>query len=106
MNALHAKDRDRLSEATALRAQTEASTEKMKELLGKIVDMSVSDSEIDELAKKLEGCRVAGENAVKSTGRLGVYVDKRTSEGSIVRYTLTGAQGKEGMGRDGHRITD
>src|SRR5208337_2800225 len=32
LNALQAKDRDRLAEATALRAQTEASTDKTKEL--------------------------------------------------------------------------
>ena len=35
LNALRDKDRDRLAEATALRSQTEASTEKKKELFGK-----------------------------------------------------------------------
>ena len=98
LNALRDKDRDRLSEATALRAQTEASTEKMKELFGKVVDMSVSDSEIDDMAKKLEGCKIAGENAPKSTGRLRIYVDKRSPEGSIIRYTLTVRREKKGWG--------
>ena len=98
LNALRDKDRDRLAEATALRAQSEANTEKMKDLFGKIVDLSVSDTEIDELAKKLEGCSISGENAPKSTGRLGIYVDKRTPEGSIIRVTLTVRKEKKGWG--------
>jgi len=98
LNALQAKDRDRLAEATALRSQTEASTEKMKELFGKIVDMSISDAKIDDLAKKLQGFQVAGENAVKSTGRLGIYLDKPTAEGSVLRFTLTVRKEKKGWG--------
>ncbi len=98
LNALQAKDRDRLAEATALRSQTEASTEKMKELFGKIVDMSISDAKIDDLAKKLQGFQVAGENAVKSTGRLGIYLDKPTDEGSVLRFTLTVRKEKKGWG--------
>ena len=98
LNALQAKDRDRLAEATALRSQTEASTEKMKELFGKIVDMSISDAEIDDLAKKLQGFYVAGENAVKSTGRQGIYIDKLTAEGSVLRVTMTVRKEKKGWG--------
>ena len=98
LNALQAKDRDRLAEATALRAQTEASTDKAKELFGKIVDLSISDAEIDDLAKKLQGFRLAGENAPKSTGRLGIYIDKPTQEGSVLRVTLTVRKEKKGWG--------
>jgi len=98
LNALQAKDRDRLAEATALRAQTEASTDKTKELFGKIVDMSISDAEIDDLAKKLQGFRLSGENAPKSTGRLGIYIDKPTQEGSVLRVTLTVRKEKKGWG--------
>ena len=42
-----------------------------KELFGKIVDMSIADSELDTLAKKLDGSRSPGGNAVKSTGSAG-----------------------------------
>ena len=98
LNALQAKDRDRLAEATALRSQTEASTEKTKELFGRIVDLSISDAEIDDLAKKLQGFHIAGENAPKSTGRLGIYIDKPTAEGSVLRFTLTVRKEKKGWG--------
>ncbi len=70
----------------------------MKELLGKIVDLSISDTEIDELAKKLEGCQIGGENAAKSTGRLGIYVQKTTPDGSMLRYTLIVRHEKKGWG--------
>ena len=98
LNALQAKDRDRLAEATALRSQTEASTDKTKELFGRIVDMSISDAEIDNLAKKLQGFHIAGENAVKSTGRRGIYIDKPTEGGSVLRFTLTVRKEKKGWG--------
>ncbi len=98
LNALQAKDRDRLAEATALRAQTEASTDKTKELFGKIVDLSISDAEIDDLAKKLQGFRISGGNAPKSTGRLGIYIDKPTEGGSVLRVTLTVRKEKKGWG--------
>jgi hypothetical protein len=98
LNALHAKDRDKLAEATALRSQTEATSTKNKELFAKIVDMSISDSEIDDLAKKFEGFRVAGENAVKTTGKLGVYIDRQTEHGDTQRVTLTVRKEKKGWG--------
>jgi hypothetical protein len=60
--------------------------------------MSISDAEIDDLAKKLEGVHVAGENAVKSTGRLGIYVDKPTEDGGSLRVTLTVRKEKKGWG--------
>ena len=62
------------------------------------MDLSISDAEIDDLAKKLQGYRVAGENAPKTTGRLGIYVDKRTDEGSVLRLTLTVRKEKKGWG--------
>jgi len=98
LNALQTKDRDHLAEATALRSQTEASTDKTKELFGRIVDLSISDAEIDDLAKKLQGFHIVGENAPKSTGRLGIYIDKPTAEGSVLRVTLTVRKEKKGWG--------
>ena len=97
-NALKAKDRDRLAEATALRSQTEAATTKNQELFAKIVDMSISDAELDDLAKKLDGFHVAGENAVKSTGRQGVYIDKSNDKGDTSRVTVTVRKEKKGWG--------
>jgi hypothetical protein len=98
LNALKARDRDRLAEATALRSQEEAAKPKNRELFAKIVDMSISDAELDDLAKKFEGVQIAGENAAKSTGRLGIFVDKPTDDGGILRYTVTVRKEKKGWG--------
>jgi hypothetical protein len=122
LSALQAKDRDRLAEATALRSQREAPLEitvggpserpktsataaqkdtgnsKNQEMFAKIVDSSISDSELDEVAKKLEGYQIAGENAVKSTGRLGIFIDKLADNGSVLRRTVTVRREKKGWG--------
>jgi hypothetical protein len=96
--ALRSRDKDRLAEATALRAQTESSSEKSKELFGKIVLGNISDAELDEIAKKLDGYRVAGENAVHSTGRLSVVIVKPTSEGGYLTRAVTVRKEKKGWG--------
>ncbi len=75
LDALKAKDLDRLNESTALRAAIEASA-KNQELFQKIFELTLSDSELDELAKKLEGYTIAGENPPKSTGRVDVILQK------------------------------
>jgi hypothetical protein len=98
LNALRAKDRDKLAEATALRAQREAATSKNQDLFGRIIDMSISDAELDDLSKKFEGFRVAGENAAKTTATLGVYVDRQTEHGDLQRITLTVRKEKKGWG--------
>ncbi len=98
LNALKDKDRDRLAEATALRSQTEASTEKKKELFGKLVDMSISDSELDDMAKTLDGYKVAGENAAKSTKSLGVIIRKTQENGDFLSRTVTVRKEKKGWG--------
>jgi hypothetical protein len=98
LRALQAKDRDLLAEATALRSQTEAATTKNQELFAKIVDMSISDSELDDLSKRMEGYHVAGENAVKSTGRQGVFIEKSNDRGDVSRVTLTVRKEKKGWG--------
>jgi hypothetical protein len=98
LNAVQAKDRDRLAEATALRASDEATTQKNKDLFSKISDLSISDAELDELSKKMEGYRLAGEDVVKSTGRLKFYADKSTGDGGIMRVTLTVRREKKGWG--------
>ena len=64
--------------------------------------MSISDAEIDDLAKKLQGFQVAGETRTRGTGRLGIYLDKPTAEGQRASLHPDRAQGKEGVGRHGH----
>jgi len=98
LNALNAKDRSRLAEATALRSQEEASTQRVKDLFRTIVDESISDSELDDLAKKLEGFKVAGENAAKSTGRLGIIIHKPTDDGGYLSRVITVRKEKKGWG--------
>jgi len=98
LNALRDKDRDGLAEATALRSQTEASTEKKKELFAKLVDMSISDAELDELSKKFDGYKVAGENAATSTGKLGIIIRKPDENGDFLSRTVTVRKEKKGWG--------
>ena len=85
LSALRAKDPDRLAEATALRAPQEP-PEKNRILFKKIFELSLSDSELDDLARKFEGYRIAGENPPKSTARVEVILQKSTDNGA--RYTL------------------
>jgi hypothetical protein len=99
LNALKAKDLDRLSEATALRAQVEA-TAKNQGLFKKIFGLELSDSELDELAKKLEGYQIAGENPAQSTSRVDVVLQKRdpNSNGGYFRRKVTVRHEKKGWG--------
>jgi hypothetical protein len=76
LSALKAKDLDRLNEATALRAQQEAASSKSQDLFKKIFELSLSDSELDQLADALKGYTISGENPPKSTGRVEVILRK------------------------------
>ena len=97
LNALKARDADRLSEATARRAAVESAT-KNQETFSKIIEVSLSDSELDDLAKKLEGYQVAGENPAKSTGRAEVVIQKSGSGGAYFRRKVTARKEKKGWG--------
>jgi hypothetical protein len=97
LSALKAKDLDRLNESTALRAQTEASG-KNQELFRQIFDLSLSDSQLDELATKLEGYTIAGENPPKSTGRVEVILRKSGENGSYFLRKVTVRHEKKGWG--------
>jgi len=88
LNALKARDQDRLSESTAQRASSEifgASTTKNREIFKKIIDLSLSDSELDDLAKKLDGYTIAGENPPKSTKRVEVIIAKQSGNSKYSR---------------------
>ena len=97
LNALKAKDADRLSEATAQRAARESSG-KNQEIFTKILEVSLSDTELDDLAKKLEGYQIAGENPPKSTGRVDVVIQKSGENGSYYRRRVTARREKKGWG--------
>jgi hypothetical protein len=99
LSALRAKDLDRLNEATALRAQVEASA-KNQDIFKKIFDLSLSDSDLDDLAKKLDGYQIAGENPPLSTGRVDVVLQKRdpNSNGGYFRRKVTVRHEKKGWG--------
>jgi hypothetical protein len=97
LNALKAKDQDRLNEATALRAQLEATT-KNQPIFKKIFDLALSDSELDDLAKKLEGYQISGEHQGKSTGRIVVVLRKAGQNGGYFQRSVTVRHEKKGWG--------
>jgi hypothetical protein len=97
LKALKAKDRDALNEATAGHAQAEA-VERNRDMFKKIFDLNLSDSELDDLAKKLEGYQIAGYNPPKSTGRLDVVIQKQGDRGAFLRRRVTVRLEKKGWG--------
>jgi hypothetical protein len=97
LDALRAKDRDRLYEACAQRAILEAS-ERMKPIFEKIFDLSISDSELDELDEKLRDYKVAYENPPQSTKKIGVVLQKTATQGSLSNVVVTVRWEKKGYG--------
>jgi hypothetical protein len=97
LNALKAKDADRLSEATARRAALESSG-KNQDLFSKILEVSLSDSELDDLAKKFDGYQLAFENPQKSTAKIEVVVQKPGDSGNYFRRKITVRREKKGWG--------
>ena len=96
LNALKAKDIDRLAEACAQRAPTEASERYKKMFRAIVTDQSLSAEEIDELAKQFEGMSIMYDNQVKSTGRVGVVVGKNGQGGSSFTRVITTRREKSG----------
>jgi len=94
LNALTAHDKDRLSQATARRAPTE-SVEKHQKIFAAIVDQSISDDELEEMAKAMTGYQVFQVLQAKSTGRIGVVIAKMDGRDRLQR-TLTVRKEKEG----------
>ena len=92
--ALTAKNKDKLAEATAKRAPTEAA-EKHRKIFAAIVEGSISDDELDEMARALEGFKVSGQGTAKSTGRIGILVSKTIGREYLQRTIMTRKE-KEG----------
>jgi hypothetical protein len=96
LNAVKAKDAERLAEATALRAPTEASPRYQK-IFTAIVEQSLTPEDLDELAKKLEGMNIIGQNQAKSSGRLGIIIGKNGQQsGESLQRTITVRKEKSG----------
>ncbi len=97
LSALKARNADRLSESTALRAARD-SAGKNQEMFDKIIKVTISDSELDDLAKKMEGYQIAGENPQTSTGRVDVVVQKSGQNGTYYKRKITARREKKGWG--------
>jgi hypothetical protein len=97
LDALKARDLDRLAEATALRAQTEASARNI-ERFKRIYDGSLSESELDDIAKAMDGYQIMGENPAKSSGRVQVVLRKQGANNSWTTRVVTVRHEKKGWG--------
>ena len=95
LNALKARDKDRLTEATARRAPTEA-VEKHKKIFSEIVEGTISDEDLDEISKSFDGFKVMYQLNAKSTARIGVVVGKPTTGGGHLQRTIVARREKEG----------
>lgn len=96
LNAIKAKDAVRLREATALRAEQENQGKRTEKLFKSILDESISQDELDDLAKKLDGYQIAGQNIPKSTSRLGIILQKADARGDMYQRTITVRREKDG----------
>ncbi len=89
LNAVKSKNKDRIADATALHAQREAHSAALQKLFTQIVDLSVSDEQIDELAKALNGYVIQSLDMATSTGRQKVVLGKSNGSNGQFRRTLT-----------------
>jgi len=88
LTALKAKDLDRLADATALHAPTEAKGKNQK-LFAAILDQSLADEDLEEFSKNLDGYQIVGHNDPKSTGRLGIIIAKAEGASQMIRTVET-----------------
>ena len=92
--ALKAKDKERLSQTVALHAKAEA-VEKHKKIFQAIEEKNISDDELDEMSKALEGYQVMSQLPAYSTGKIGILVSKVQGRDRFQR-TITARKEKEG----------
>jgi hypothetical protein len=87
LSALKAKDVQKLADATAKHAEFESSTAH-RVLMKSILDASVNQADLDDLARSFDGMKVEGLGTRKSSGMVNVVVSKtekstsKTSSGS------------------------
>ena len=94
LSALKAKNKDRLSQATARRAPTEAA-EKHQKIFAAILEQSISDEELDDMAKSLEGFQVQSVLQARSSGSIGVLIGKQDDRDMLQRTVMVRKE-KEG----------
>ena len=94
LSALKNKNKDRLSQATARRAATEAS-EKHRKVFAAILEQSISDEELDDMAKALQGFQVQSILSAQSTGSIGVLISKIDNRDMLQRTVMVRRE-KEG----------
>jgi hypothetical protein len=94
LEAVKAKDAVRLREATFARASTEAIA-KNQPLFTAILAQSLSETELAELASRLEGYRVSGMVRPTASGRAKVIVKKPGPNGRQYLRTFTTRWQKE-----------
>jgi hypothetical protein len=92
LEAVKAKDLNKIAQATALRAATESKNQKLFRL---ILAQELAQEDLDELSSKLSGFEIAGSNAPKNAGTLGILLSK-TDGKVILRRTLTMRHEKAG----------
>jgi hypothetical protein len=103
LNALKAKNIDGLAEAVALHASTDAAVPANQKLFRSILDTSISDEELDNLAAELDGFQIITDIPSTSTGMMGVLLGKfvpsqRGIQGSGTRITRTITMRREQAG--------
>jgi len=94
LEALKARDKDALAEATALRSAKEASA-KYQALFASILERSTPDDQFDELVKGFEGFSIANQLAATRTGRVRIILSK-TADGRPLTRALEVRKEKAG----------
>lgn len=96
LKALKAKDAERLAEATARRAPTEAAGPKNQKLFASILEQSLTEDDLNDLANKMEGFQVVGFNTPKSTAKFSLILSKSGQNGETYRRTVTARHERDG----------
>ena len=93
--AVQAKDRAKIAQATARRAPTEAAA-KNREFFKVLLEESVADDQLDELAKAFEGYRPTQLLQAVSTAQRGVLLSKSEPGGASLSRTVQVRKEKDG----------
>ncbi len=78
--------------------QVEAASSKSRELFKKIFDLSLSETELGELAEALDGFNISTENPPKSTAKVEVILQKPATTGAYTKRKVTVRHEKKGWG--------
>ena len=82
LSAIKSKNPELIAESVAQRAPLEA-TVKNRKMFSAIIEQSLPNDELTNLASEFEGYQVIGQNLPKSTGSLGVTIGKTYSRNNF-----------------------